>query len=346
MKRTTRSLKTVFALILALLLLAGTFTGCASEGSTEEKTESSTSSEKETSKQDEITLAGNLNIGGRDLLTQEYEVDDKLVVSVPEYEMNDDDPMAKPEPTVPPVGTDCGAKLIALTFDDGPTNVSEEFVAALNELDVDCTFFMLGYLIETYPDAVRAMVEGGHQIASHSYDHPNLKTSSQDVAFNQLATTENLLKNIDGKTNHYIRCPYGESGDYVKSIANAPLIYWSVDTEDWKSRDADAVYNSIMTNAYDGCIILCHDIYESTRQGTLRAIPELKAAGYEFVTVEELLKRRAVDIQNGTTYYDAQNSGTTYPDNVVPLTFGSFAENMPAATPTPAATDAPAAETP
>ena len=317
MKKYIRPAKAVFASLLALLLLTGTFTGCAAQGSKEEG-----------NKKEEIVLAGNINVGGRDLLTKEYEVDDKLIVTIPEYEMNDDDPMAKPEPTVPSVGTDCGAKLIALTFDDGPVEVTEEFVQALNELEVDCTFFMLGYLIETYPDAVRAMVEGGHQIASHSYDHPNLKTSSQESAFNQLATTENLLKNIDGKTNHYIRCPFGESGDYVKSIANAPLIYWSVDTMDWSSRDADAVYNAIMTNAYDGCIILCHDIYESTREGALRAIPELKAAGYEFVTVEALLKRRAVDIQNGVTYYDAQNEGTTYPDNVVPLTFGSFAEGM------------------
>ena len=348
MKNTARSFKTVLACILALMLLMSTFTGCAAQEGTSEKQETSTTQKENNNKSDkkeEIKLAGNLNISGRELLTQKYEVDEKLVVSVPELEIMDDDPMAKPEPTIPPVGTDCGAKLIALTFDDGPTSVTTEFVQALNELDVDCTFFMLGYLIETYPEAVRAMVEGGHQIASHSYDHPNLKTSSQESAFNQLATTENLLKNIDGKTNHYIRCPYGESGDYVKSIANAPLIYWSVDTEDWRTRDADAVYNAIVTMAYDGCIILCHDIYDFTRQGALRAIPELKAAGYEFVTVEELLKRRAVDIQNGVTYYDAQNEGTTFPDNIVPLTFGSFAEGMTAAEPTPTAEPTPAAET-
>ena len=60
----------------------------------------------------------------------------------------------------------------------------------------------------------------------------------------------------------------------------------------------------------------------------LRAIPDLKAAGYEFVTVEELLKRRNVDIQNGTTYYDAQNEGTNYPGGIIQLTFGSFAEGI------------------
>lgn len=346
MKRTTRSVKTVFAYILAFTLVLGMFTGCASQDKSEGGGAGSVTSQKEdknNDKKEEIQLASNLNVGGRELLTQKYEVDDKLVVSVPEYEIMDDDPMAKPEPTIPPVGTDCGAKLIALTFDDGPVSVTEEFVEALNELDVDCTFFMLGYLIESYPEAVRAMVEGGHQIASHSYDHPNLKTSSQESAYNQLATTENLLSAIDGKSGHYIRCPFGESGDYVKSIANGPLIYWSVDTMDWSTRNADAVYNSIMTNAYDGCIILCHDIYDTTREGALRAIPELKAAGYEFVTVEELLKRRAVDIQNGVTYYDAQNEGTTYPDGVVPLTFGSFAEGMPKEEPAPTAEPTPAA---
>ena len=335
--RRNRCAKIGFALLLVLSLLLATLTGCGSSGKENGKPEGNA----------EISIDGELNVGGRDMLSKTYEVEGESSAETtgtasgetPEADTDmeelDDDPMniATPEPTLPPLGTDCGAKLIAMTFDDGPTSETANFVAALNELDVDCTFFMLGQLIENYPDAVRAAVSGGHQVGSHSYDHPNLKTSSQEKVDNQLYTTERLLKEIDGKDGHYVRCPYGESGDYVKSVAPGPLIYWSVDTLDWESRNADAVYRMIVNNAYDGAIILCHDIYGSTREGALRAIKDLKSAGYEFVTVEELLKRRAIDIQNGVTYYDAQNAGTTYPDNIVRLEFGSFAEGMETAAP-------------
>lgn len=303
------------ALLLIFAWLLCTFAGCGSSAD-----------------EPEVIITEGLNVGGRYLLSHTYKTEatpkPENSEDLPEEAPDGDDPMniATPEPTLPPPGTDCGAKLIALTFDDGPTGDTVAFVEALNELDVECTFFMLGYLIESYPEAVQAMVAGGHQIASHSYDHPNLKESSQQKVDNQIFTTENLLSEIDGKDGHYIRCPYGESGDYVKSVAPGPLIYWSVDTLDWQSRDADAVYNALVSNAYDGAIILTHDIYESTRQGVLRAIPDLKAAGFELVTVEELLKRRGVDIQNGTTYFDAQNKGTNYPGDVIPLTFGTFAE--------------------
>lgn len=323
-KNTSRCVKAA-ALLLVFALLFG-LAGCGSSAA-----ESGAVSPEKA----EILITPGLSVGGRELLTHTYAVeptptpDPNAPTAAPESEVEPeidmDDPMVTPEPTMPPEGTDCGAKLIALTFDDGPTGDTVAFVDALNELDVKCTFFMLGYLIESYPEAVKHMAESGHQIASHSYDHPNLKTSSQSKVDSQLFTTEELLSNIDGKDNHYIRCPYGESGDYVKSVAPGPLIYWSVDTEDWRSRDADAVYNAIISNAYDGAILLCHDIYDSTRQGALRAIPELKAAGYELVTVEELLKRRNVDIQHGVTYFDAQNEGTNFPANVVSLNFGSIA---------------------
>ena len=337
MRKIHRFSRTGLSLLLAGALLLSCFTGCATASN---------------EPQAEITVEADLSVGSRDLLTKTYEVVESTATPDPtdEPEVSDaaaeaetddpeagadetlpeDDPMAAqttPEPTMPPEGTDSGAKLIALTFDDGPIAVTEEFVQALNELDVKCTFFMLGYLIESYPEAVKAMVEGGHQIGSHSYDHPNLATSSNEKVFNQLSTTENLLSAIDGQSGHYIRCPYGSSNDYVKSIAYGPLIHWSVDTEDWSTRNADAVYSSIVNNAYDGCIILCHDIYDTTRTGALRAIPELKAAGYEFVTVEELLKRRGVDIVNGGTYYYGLNEGTNYPAGVVDLTFGSFGES-------------------
>lgn len=217
-------------------------------------------------------------------------------------------------------------KLIALTFDDGPSADSVAFVEELNALGVRCTFFMQGYLIEAYPDAAKAMVAGGHQIASHTYDHPNLATSSNSTVMEQIDKTEALLSAVDGKENHYLRCPYGESSDFVRNYVKSPIIYWSVDSEDWRTLDREAVCESIVSNAYDGAIVLAHEIYETSRTGSIDAIKELQAQGYTFVTVEELLKRRGVQIKNGETYFDAQNEGVNLYHEDVDLYFGSFAE--------------------
>lgn len=212
-------------------------------------------------------------------------------------------------------------KLIALTFDDGPSEHSVTFIEELNVLGVRCTFFLQGYLIESYPEALEAMVAGGHQIASHSYDHPNLATSSNNTVMEQIDKTEELLSGIDGKDGHWLRCPYGESSDFVRGYIQSPIIYWSIDSEDWRSLDRAAVHDTIVSNAYDGAIILAHEIYETSRTGSIDAIKELLQEGYKFVTVEELLKRRGVEIQNGETYFDAQNNGINLPREDVDLHF-------------------------
>ena len=216
------------------------------------------------------------------------------------------------------VGSQRNTRLVALTFDDGPSENSAQFVQELDALGAKCTFFLQGYRVEAYPDAVRAMAKSGHQIASHSYNHPNLTQLSADNVSWQISETEALLSAIDGKQNHYLRCPYGESNDTVKSIVQSPIIYWCVDSEDWKTQDAAAIRDAIVSNVYDGAIVLAHEVYGPSREGCLAAIRDLQQQGYEFVTVEALLKRRGVNIEIGTTYYDAQNKYHTRLKTAVP----------------------------
>lgn len=224
------------------------------------------------------------------------------------------------------VGSQRDTKLVALTFDDGPSENSAQFVQELDALGAKCTFFLQGFRIEAYPDAVRAMAKSGHQIASHAYNHPNLAQLSSDNIAWQISETESLLSAIDGKHNHYLRCPYGESNDTVKSIVQSPIIHWCVDSEDWKTQDAAAIRDAIVANVYDGAIILAHEVYGPSREGSLAAIRDLQQQGYEFVTVEALLKRRGVDIVNGETYYNAQNKGITISARDVDLYFDGIEE--------------------
>lgn len=103
-----------------------------------------------------------------------------------------------------------------------------------------------------------------------------------------------LITAAGGDENAYIRAPYGNANKTVKSVVTAPLIYWSVDPEDWKYRNAETVRSNIESGVFDGAIILVHDIYKTSVDGALAAIDDLMAEGYEFVTVKDLLLRRGV----------------------------------------------------
>lgn len=209
--------------------------------------------------------------------------------------------------------SDCGAKLIALTFDDGPGDFTLTLLDALKERNVHATFFITGSRVAYYPGVLAAIAEGGHQLANHTHNHKNLNTLSADQISAEINATRDLLVEVGGEQTYYVRAPYGNANQTVKSVVNAPLIYWSVDPEDWKYRNADTVYSNIVNAAYDGCIILCHDVYRTTVDGALRAIDTLLDAGYEFVTVEQLLARRGITPENGVVYYDAKNTGINLP---------------------------------
>ena len=208
---------------------------------------------------------------------------------------------------------DCGAKLMAITFDDGPGEYTLDLLDGLAERGVLATFFITGSRVAYYPGVLDAIAAGGHQLANHTHNHKNLNTLNADQVRYEINATRDLLVAAGGDQTYYVRAPYGNANKTVKSVVNAPLIYWSVDPEDWKYRNADTVYENIVNNAYDGCIILCHDVYRTTVDGALRAIDTLQTQGYEFVTVEQLLTRRGITPENGVVYYDAKNNGINLP---------------------------------
>ena len=120
------------------------------------------------------------------------------------------------------------------------------------------------------------------------------------------------------QSSFIVRPPYGAVNESVLSTIGRPAIIWSVDTEDWKYRNSTTVCNNIVSNAKDGDIILCHDIHETTIPGALAAIDKLQAEGFEFVTVNELFRRRNVGLQDGKAYYTCKPNGTDYGAAEVP----------------------------
>lgn len=202
-----------------------------------------------------------------------------------------------------------GAKLIAITYDDGPGKYTGELLDGLSERGVVATFFVNGNNAAANPDLLRRIVDEGHQLANHTYNHENLNTLSSGRIEKEIADVQSLITAAGGSDNAYIRPPYGNANQTVKDASRAPLIYWSVDPLDWKYRNRQAVYNNIVNSSYDGAIILVHDLYQTSVNGSLDAIDTLLKDGYEFVTVEQLLLRRGVDPQPGVMYYDAKNNG-------------------------------------
>ena len=200
-------------------------------------------------------------------------------------------------------------KLIAITFDDGPGAYTGTLLDELAARDVKATFFVSGYRAKGYPETLGRIVAEGHQLASHTQNHENLNTLSSSKIASEISQTQALITAAGGDDPAYIRPPYGNANQTVRNAAQAPLINWSVDPEDWKYHNADTVCRNILNGSYDGAIILVHDIYKTSVDGALAAIDQLLAQGYEFVTVRDLLLRRGISPEAGVMYYDAKNTG-------------------------------------
>ena len=204
-------------------------------------------------------------------------------------------------------------KLVAITFDDGPSKYTAGLLDELAKRDVQVTFFVLGRNAQAYKATIQRAYEAGHQIASHTYSHPYLPRLGSAEVKSQVSRTAEILDGIIAAGPYMLRPPYGAYNARVLGDIGTPAILWSVDTRDWESRRADAVYSHIVNDTRDGSIILMHDLYPSTIEGALRGIDYLKSEGYELVTVRELLRRRGVTPTAGNTYSAAGNKGTTLP---------------------------------
>ena len=204
-----------------------------------------------------------------------------------------------------------GGKLIALTFDDGPSYYTSRLLDGLKERGAKATFFILGQMAESNPDLVRREYREGHQVAQHTYSHVQLSAKTDEQIKWQLEKTDAILNDILGKDFKFVlRPPYGDNNARVLAAIGRPAFNWSIDPVDWRDRNADTVCNRIVNAAFDGAIILVHDIHSTTIPGALRAIDRLQAQGYEFVTISELFRRRGVPTYDGKLYVSCKPTGT------------------------------------
>lgn len=195
-------------------------------------------------------------------------------------------------------------KIVALTFDDGPSPVwTPKILDELKKKDIKATFFMIGKHVQEYPEIARRVAQEGHEIGNHAFDHPVFIFSKADKVEKEILANEAIIKHITGQTTKLFRPPKAWLTKQEKREINDlgyKIVLWTLNSKDWAYFDDKYIIQYILKNIRPGDIILFHDsggvfgIEGGDRSETVKTLPQLidklKARGYRFVTVTELME--------------------------------------------------------
>lgn len=197
------------------------------------------------------------------------------------------------------MGADIDPKkpIVALSFDDGPgypcdgnASTTAQILDVLEEYGARATFFMCGSRVDkSNVECLKREIELGCELGNHTYDHQHY---GKKVTPNDISKCSNWIKEKCGQAPTIFRCPGGMITSVIKDECKKegmPLAYWSVDTEDWKSKDPNKIYDVVNKQVYDGAIILMHDIYPTTVEAVKKIVPKLIEDGYQIVGVTEMI---------------------------------------------------------
>lgn len=197
---------------------------------------------------------------------------------------------------------DTSEKVVALTFDDGPTaKYTPELLALLKRENVKATFFLIGQDLERAPDALRAISEAGHEIGNHSFTHKRMLFKPEGWIASEIQRTDALIRESGYRGPIHFRSPYGKrfvSLPWYLAKHRRYNIFFDVEPESdpETAASADAIVKDVLANSREGSIILLHPMY-STGEQSRRALPGiiagLRARGYTFITVSDLIARRS-----------------------------------------------------
>ena len=197
---------------------------------------------------------------------------------------------------------DKNKKMVALTYDDGPSIYTPRVLKTLKENNSVATFFVVGNRVPTYSDTVKKAHDMGCEIGNHTYEHKSLPNLSETEVKRQISKTNKEVKKAIGEKPVIMRPTGGATNTNIKKWVGMPSIIWSVDTLDWKTRNADSTRRAVLNRVKDGDIVLMHDLYSATATASETIIPELVRRGYQLVTVSELAECRGGMKETGAYY--------------------------------------------
>lgn len=184
------------------------------------------------------------------------------------------------------------SKKIAITFDDGPNaQITPKILDVLKEHDVKATFFLLGQCVKANPEIAKKIVEEGHAVGNHTWNHRQLSGMPRESVEQQISSTQDEIRSATGVEARWVRPPYGMYRKETKEVFREhrlDVALWSVDPQDWRVRNRDYIIKAVTNKVENGSIILCHDMHTATLEAVPVILKTLKESGYEFTTLEAL----------------------------------------------------------
>lgn len=187
------------------------------------------------------------------------------------------------------------AKVVALTFDDGPTGHTPEVLRMLDDAGVRATFYLTGAELTAAPQYGAAIAAAGHEIGNHSYSHQRMVLTSPATVADEIERTDSAIRATGYQGPITFRPPYGKKlwtlPRYLSSH-DRTMVTWDVEPDSATGAAADAIVAETVSQVHPGSIVLLHAMYDSrdaSRAAVPRIVNELRSAGYRFVTVSELL---------------------------------------------------------
>lgn len=193
-------------------------------------------------------------------------------------------------------------KKISISFDCAwGTEHTDDILQALSSANVRATFFMVEFWTEKYPEYVKKIDGAGHEIGTHSATHSYMSKQSEAEIRNELKSSSEAITSVTGKEVTLFRPPYGDYDDLLVNTSNAmgiTPVQWDVDSLDWKDLSASDIAARIVERVQSGSIILCHNNGLHTAEALPIIFDTLKAKGYEFVPIGELIYKQNYTIDS------------------------------------------------
>ena len=203
-------------------------------------------------------------------------------------------------------------RVIAITYDDGPSNdQTPKILRSLNNYGANATFFCVGRQVEKWPDMARRELDYGHTVGNHTYKHRyDFQVNGQYLLDDRQQCLE-LHRELTGLEPVLFRAPGGNYEGYLKHEVGWPVIMWHYSAGDTGQDNAYKLADRIYNYATDGDIVLMHDLYHKTAKGSEMFLSRLAADGFLFASVDELLYLYGYKIEPNTVYYDAYSEPVT-----------------------------------
>lgn len=203
-----------------------------------------------------------------------------------------------------PVRAEGREKLVALTFDDGPSGkYTRRLLQGMQTRGVKATFLLCGYRIAQAPELTELILTMGHEVGLHGYSHKPMEDMSIGEIRQELENTRALLP--EAASLAFLRAPGGASSKNIRAAAKEQelsLLLWSVDPRDWATEDSFAIETEVLQRVQDGDVVLLHDMTDSSVDAALDIMDQLQAQGFRFVTVSELAAARGILPTPGAVY--------------------------------------------